>query len=827
MSNLTSNKRFRVLLLDTKSQNPNHYICLSIAEALKENAEVESVYKVTLGNAISVARQYDCNLFFAFDGEELHREICDRLRTICGCSVLWVTEDPYELPVNLRNAELFDLVFTNDSGSVGAYGDKGIHLPLAACKDIQYHPVIPDEQCRYDLFFAGTAWPNRVDLIRRLASELAGLKTKIALSTNPHIPAVELDMAPSAYAWRTPNSEFARLANLSRAVLGLHRDYSTSPGAPTVAATPGPRIFEVAMAGGFQLADGSLPEIGRYFRVDKEIVTYSDAEDCVRKLRHFLNHPEQRLAIARAAQARVLAEHTYHHRVQHVMDALRIHAQRPVSSQQPLPGKPRILMVTHNMMGKGSWGGVEVYQDWIRRSLSSRYEIWFYAAVAGSGGRQYALLNEQLEEIERLKFDHPVDNVVLSCQQREREFSKILLEKQIAIVHFQHLLGHVPSLPLIARTLGVPTIISLHDYYAVCDHFTLVGMTGQYCGVENQTESGCDLCLGHTLNARPGSQARRRGFYRRVLESATVLHANTLGVQRRYESVYGSLRRHTGWAVMGVPIADPKPHLADTSAESHFLRVVVPGNFTAFKGGRILTQVFRQLEGAPIKFTLLGRVDTEFSKKLLGPEFTNVHIHGAYNQRDIDDILQGFDVSIHASIWPETYCLTLSEAWRAGIVPVVTDIGALGERVQDGVNGFTFPVESPGRLTEILLQLANDREIVKRIRVACAEKDVAYESTHLSWLNSIYARLSAQAIRASGEAINVSDTLSLSDCGVLLNQTDWLFRYPELENEIAAEPATLSRALRLAMRMIRFAGQNGLKATASKIYEVILRRTNR
>lgn len=817
--------KFRILLLDTKRHNPNHYICLSIAEALKEHPDVESVHKASLGNAISIARQNDCNLFFAFDGEELHREVCDRLRMVCGRSILWVTEDPYELPANLRNADLFDLVFTNDSSSVTAYGDKAIHLPLAACRKTQYRTVVPDDECRYDLFFAGTAWPNRVDLVRRLVGEIGGLKTKFALSTNPHIPAVEIDIAPSAYAWRTPNSEFARLANLSRTVLGLHRDYSTNPGAPTVAATPGPRVFEVAMAGGFQLADASLPEIANYFRLNEEIVMFVDAEDCVRKLRYFLEHPEERLAIARAAQAKVIAEHTYHHRVERVMDALRKHTQVPITiNNNRLPNKPRILMVTHNLLGQGSWGGVEVYQDWIRNKFSSDYEIWFYFPVEDSGGLQYLLLNEKLEKVDEFKFNYPVDNITLSCEQRERAFSKILAENKINLVHFQHLLQHVPSLPLIARALGVPTIISLHDYYTVCHHFTLIGSTGQYCGVENKRESDCDLCLGNTLNARPGSQARRRGFYRRVLEGVTVLHVNTLGVQRRYEAVYGSLRRHAGWEVMGVPIADLKSRSSSSRADSRYLNVVVPGNFTVYKGGRFLEQVFRQLEEAPIKFTLLGRIDAEFSRTFEGQRFNNVAIYGAYNPQQIDEILQGFDVSIHASIWPETYCLTLSEAWRAGLVPVVTDIGALGERVQDGVNGFSFPVENSGRLVEILAQLATDRDLLKNMKTSSAPRDVSYEDRHLLWLDSLYARL---CVGNTISNIGGGGSLILSDCGVFLNDEKWLSKYSDRHNSNSGLMIKARQYISLVMRVVRFARLNGVKTTVFKVFKIISQRIKR
>jgi hypothetical protein len=62
---------YRVLLLDTKASNPNHYICLSIEHALNHIPEVEYVCKANLGNALERAREHKCNLFFAFDGEEL------------------------------------------------------------------------------------------------------------------------------------------------------------------------------------------------------------------------------------------------------------------------------------------------------------------------------------------------------------------------------------------------------------------------------------------------------------------------------------------------------------------------------------------------------------------------------------------------------------------------------------------------------------------------------------------------------------------------------------------------------------------------------------
>ena len=107
--------KYRVLLLDTKPSTPNHYICLGIYDALKNHPDVELVHKAIFGNAIEAAKENQCNLFFAFDGEGLNFEVCRRLQEICGYSILWVTEDPYELHVNLQAIPIFNQIFTNDS----------------------------------------------------------------------------------------------------------------------------------------------------------------------------------------------------------------------------------------------------------------------------------------------------------------------------------------------------------------------------------------------------------------------------------------------------------------------------------------------------------------------------------------------------------------------------------------------------------------------------------------------------------------------------------------------------------------------------------------
>ncbi len=60
------------------------------------------------------------------------------------------------------------------------------------------------------------------------------------------------------------------------------------------------------------------------------------------------------------------------------------------------------------------------------------------------------------------------------------------------------------------------------------------------------------------------------------------------------------------------------------------------------------------------------------------------------------------------SVWAETFCLTLSEAQALGVPLIVSDIGALRERIIDGKTGFLIPPGDSNALEMRLRELAND-----------------------------------------------------------------------------------------------------------------------
>ncbi len=77
------------------------------------------------------------------------------------------------------------------------------------------------------------------------------------------------------------------------------------------------RVFDCPAAGGFLLTDAQS-DLSSLFEVGVEMACYRDWDECAALIRHYGNHPDERRAMIVKARQRILAEHTYGHRLQAV-----------------------------------------------------------------------------------------------------------------------------------------------------------------------------------------------------------------------------------------------------------------------------------------------------------------------------------------------------------------------------------------------------------------------------------------------------------------------------------------------------------------------------
>lgn len=84
-----------------------------------------------------------------------------------------------------------------------------------------------------------------------------------------------------------------------------------------------------------------------------------------------------------------------------------------------------------------------------------------------------------------------------------------------------------------------------------------------------------------------------------------------------------------------------------------------------------------------------------------------------YQLSELPELLAGHDIYVSASIRDGTSS-SLLEAMATGLFPVVSDIEANREWIEDGVNGLLFPVGDADALAQQLQRASADRELVRR-----------------------------------------------------------------------------------------------------------------
>ena len=64
-------------------------------------------------------------------------------------------------------------------------------------------------------------------------------------------------------------------------------------------------------------------DLHEMFDPGKEVVAYRTPEECVELIRYYVDHEDERQAIARAGQERTLKEHTCYERTRELLDIVR------------------------------------------------------------------------------------------------------------------------------------------------------------------------------------------------------------------------------------------------------------------------------------------------------------------------------------------------------------------------------------------------------------------------------------------------------------------------------------------------------------------------
>ncbi len=271
-------------------------------------------------------------------------------------------------------------------------------------------------------------------------------------------------------------------------------------------------------------------------------------------------------------------------------------------------------------------------------------------------------------------------------------------------VHFHQIMGgeRWAKLP---EELGCPYDVTVHDYSYFCPRIDLIDERRQYCG-EPAVEV-CERCIAlnqphpklHDAFRDRGNMNAWLGLHGALLSGARRVFAPSHDVaarmKRHLPGVEYTVRYHPE-AARSVPVGWP--------ASAGAARVAVIGAIGPNKGYDLLLGCARDAlkQGLPIEFNLFGYTEDETPLRQLA----NVRLIGEYTREDLPRLVaeNPCDVALFLSIWPETYCYALSDAYALGLYPIALGFGALDERIVASGVGTLLPLaSSPAEINAAIL----------------------------------------------------------------------------------------------------------------------------
>ncbi len=237
-------------------------------------------------------------------------------------TVLWFMEDYLRFTYWREFARYFDFVFTIQKGpaieAIKAAGAGEVHYLPAACDPQVHTPLALSEEDKRrwgsPISFVGAGYHNR----QQMFAALADLPFHIWGTEWPTCR--PFDRMVKEEGRRLTPGEYIKIFNATDINLNLHSS-SERDGVEPNGDFVNPRTFELAAAGAFQLVDERthLPEL---LTPGKELITFNSMPDLKAKIEYYLKHPEERKAVVEAGRKRVLAEHTYAHRLRQMLSII-------------------------------------------------------------------------------------------------------------------------------------------------------------------------------------------------------------------------------------------------------------------------------------------------------------------------------------------------------------------------------------------------------------------------------------------------------------------------------------------------------------------------
>lgn len=379
----------------------------------------------------------------------------------------------------------------------------------------------------------------------------------------------------------------------------------------------------------------------------------------------------------------------------------------------------RILFVVHQFFPQWYTGTERFVLNNIRqlRKMGYNIEVLTYGHLDnhpffeqdGILVRNYYYDNFKITCIKSLnkKFSSDFD---INDESSQTFFDNYLRNNKFDIIHIAHPM-RLGGILYIAKSLKIPTIITLTDFWLLCPGVQGIRKNGTLClnpdGGKN-CSSYCYPTISYEKIANRYSKIKNYLEIADIVVSPSYFLANVF--QEKFDIDIKVIYHGIDYSSI-----TPTNRLYNCDKS---LKIAYIGTILPHKGVHLIVQALKHFNDNLKIYIFGGIYDEIYIEKLLSDSKNEKRIFfmGGYEDSEITQIMNSVDMTICPSIWWENSPITILTSFAYQVPVIGNNIGGCQEFIKNGINGIHFNFNDPKDLASQLSFLSKNPEFVRTLK---------------------------------------------------------------------------------------------------------------
>jgi len=318
------------------------------------------------------------------------------------------------------------------------------------------------------------------------------------------------------------------------------------------------------------------------------------------------------------------------------------------------------------------------------------------------------------------------------------KIKELIINEKPELVHIHELIGGISFsiLPFIKK-MNIPIVLTVHDFRLICPAYVFI----------NGKNEICEKCKGHKYYNCIFNKCSPEGYIRScILTAESYLRDLFLPYENLIDQfIFVSKFSMNKFLEFNPNVTNKSNQIYNYTGKFKYNNT--PGNYFLYfgrlsreKGINTLLNAFKNLPDLQLKIVGEGDLKSEIEKN----KTTNIELLGYKSGDELERIIQDSYFVIAPSECYETGSMTTIEAFAKGKPAIGSNLGALGELIDDGNTGFVFQQRNSKNLAEIILkstQLTKEKYTRLSVNAYKYAKDNFTSEIYYNKLMDIYKKL--------------------------------------------------------------------------------------